>query len=70
MPLLLAAAAVASAAAAGPESYLGPTALVASKDGRMLYVAQTDAGRIARVDLASGKPAGSIDDLVEFVLSL
>ena len=43
---------------------------MASKDGRTLYVAQTDAGRIARVDLASGKLAGSIDDLVEFVLSL
>jgi len=60
-PLLLLLAACASAAAAGPERYLGPTALVASKDGRTLYVAQTDAGRIARVDLASGKPAGSID---------
>ncbi len=35
--------------------YAGPTALVASKDEKTLWVAGTDAQRIARVDVATGK---------------
>ena len=32
--------------------YLGPTALVASRDGAVLFVANTDARQIAVVDIA------------------
>jgi len=50
----------AAAVAAEAAGYLGPNALVASKDGTSLYVANTDARQIAVVDLAQGKVARSI----------
>jgi len=45
------------AAAAEPPKYLGPTSVVASKDGKSLFVAEQDAKQIAVVDLGSGKVA-------------
>jgi len=40
-------------------AYLGPTAVVAAKDGKSLYVANTDAGKLAVVDL-DGKVVKSL----------
>ncbi len=45
--------------AAGAE-YLGPVAVIASKDGQRLFVANADAKQIAVVDAASGKVTQSI----------
>ena len=46
--------------AAGPE-WLGPTTVTASRDGRRLLVACTDARTITVVDTALGKPVQSIE---------
>lgn len=53
---------LAAAALAWPEvartqtaSYCGPTALVASSDGKLLFVANADGGSIAAVDVARGE---------------
>jgi YVTN family beta-propeller protein len=40
--------------------YLGPNAVVASKDGRVLYVAAQDAGLILVLDVSSRQVAGSL----------
>ncbi len=48
-------------AAAQPGKYLGPCDLVASKDGKSLFVLNRDANQIAVVDVAGGKVAGGID---------
>ena len=53
---LLAIAPMAAEAAA----YLGPTAVVASQDGKSLLVANTDAKQVAVVDIAGGKVTKSI----------
>jgi len=52
---MIAAAPVAAAAA-----YLGPVAVVASRDGKRLFVANADARQIAVVDIAGGKVSQSI----------
>ena len=44
-------AAAAPLAAESPAAYLGPSALVASKDGRVLYVACADGKRVILVDI-------------------
>ncbi len=49
-----------SAAAEGG-GYLGPCALVVSKDTKTLYVANADARQVAWVDLATGKVARQLD---------
>jgi YVTN family beta-propeller protein len=54
--VLLAAGATATAAA----GYLGPTSVLASKDGKSLYVAELDAKQIAVVEVAAGKVTRSI----------
>ena len=41
--------------------YLGPCALVASKDGKTLYVANADARQIAWVDLSAGRVTQRVD---------
>lgn len=43
------------ARAAGEPSYLGPVAAVASPDGKIVYVADYDAGRISVVDVDCGE---------------
>ncbi|MGD0898944.1 MAG: hypothetical protein ABR915_13985 [Thermoguttaceae bacterium] len=40
--------------------YLGPTALIASRDGKGLFVANADAKQVAVVDVAGRKVARSI----------
>jgi YVTN family beta-propeller protein len=45
---------------AAPPKYLGPSEVVAAKDGKTLYVLCTDAREIAVVDLAGGKVIGTI----------
>ena len=45
----------------GIDDYLGPCALVASGDGRTLYVANADAMRIAWVDVATEAVTGSVE---------
>ena len=57
MVLLAAAHPLAAPAAAG---CLGPSALIASKDGKSLFVANADAKQIAVVDVAARKVVGSI----------
>ncbi len=57
--ILLTAATAASSLQAEPTSsssqaYRGPTAAIASKDGKQLFVADADAGQLAIVDLARG----------------
>ena len=47
--------------AAAAASYLGPVAVVASKDGKRLFVANTDARQVAVVDVASGEVTRSIE---------
>ncbi|MBN2474495.1 MAG: PD40 domain-containing protein [Pirellulales bacterium] len=52
--------------AAGPgiavaADYLGPTVVVASQDGKSLFVCNTDAQQIAVVDLADSKVVRSVD---------
>ena len=42
------------------DTYLGPTAVVASPDGKMLFVAETDAHRLAMLD-PSGKVVRSVE---------
>ncbi len=49
------------AAAAEPGKYLGPLDVVASKDGKSLFVLNKDANQIAVVDPAGGKVARTID---------
>jgi hypothetical protein len=46
--------------AAAAASYLGPVAVVASEDGKRLFVANTDAKQVAEVDVANGKVTRSI----------
>ena len=46
--------------AAAPAPYLGPSDLVASQDGKTLFVLNADAGQIAVVDTAGGKVARTI----------
>jgi YVTN family beta-propeller protein len=46
--------------AAATASYLGPVAVVASKDGKRLFVANADARQVAVVDVVSGKVTRSI----------
>lgn len=46
--------------AAEPAKYLGPTDMVASKDGKTLYVLCVDAKQIDLVDVAGGKVTGSV----------
>ena len=41
--------------------YLGPSDVVAAKDGKSLFVLNVDAGQIAVVDIAAGKVAKKID---------
>ena len=48
-------AAIGTAVAQSDSTYLGPTSVIASKDGKRLFVAEADASRIAVVDLAAGK---------------
>jgi YVTN family beta-propeller protein len=52
---------VAALSAAGMPDYLGPSALVASRDGKTLYVAHADAWQVAWVDLASGTVTRRVD---------
>jgi YVTN family beta-propeller protein len=52
---LLGLLAVPAVAAAGATTYLGPVAVIASKDGGRLFVANSDARQMAVVDAASGK---------------
>lgn len=52
---LLLACLVSSAAAA--ENYLSPSAVVASSDGKQLYIAEATAGQVAVFDVAAGKVA-------------
>ena len=47
-------------APAGTGKYLGPTAIVASKDGAALFVLNVDARQVAVVETASGKVARTI----------
>ena len=63
MPCLLAVSVLLCCVAAAAEAarYLGPTAVVASKDARSLYVANTEAKQIAVVDVSSTEVVGSID---------
>jgi len=46
---------IAAAPVAAVAEYLGPVALVGSRDGRRLFVANADARQIAVVDVARGK---------------
>ncbi|MFZ4779269.1 MAG: cell surface protein, partial [Terrimicrobiaceae bacterium] len=55
-PLLLILVAFSSTRGA---DYLSPVALVASKDGKRLYVAEVTAKQVATVDLESGRPTNS-----------
>jgi len=48
------------AVGAGATTYLGPTAVVASKDAKSLYVANAGARQVAVVDLSQGKVTRSI----------
>ncbi len=41
--------------------YLGPSVVVAAKDGKSLYVAHADAKQVAVVDVAEGKVARSVE---------
>jgi YVTN family beta-propeller protein len=54
-------AAAASLAAEPAAAYLGPSALVASKDGRVLYVACADAKRVILVDIPRRAAVRAID---------
>ena len=58
--LWAAAPATVAAAAAEPGPYLGPLDLVASADGKTLYVIEIDARQIAVVDVAANKVARTI----------
>jgi len=58
---LCGAAVPAIAPGAETEEYLGPCALVASKDGKTLYVANTDARQVAFVALPEGKVVRRVD---------
>ena len=52
--------AISPAAAAEPGKYLGPWDLVASPDGKSLFVLNVDAAQVAVVDVASSKVARTI----------
>ena len=52
---------IAAAPATGADTYLGPVAVVASGDGKRLFVANTDAKCVSVVDIAGGKVTRSID---------
>ena len=60
LPALAACGLTALAAAAEPGKYLGPTQVIASKDGATLFVLNIDARQIAVVQAAGGKVARSI----------
>jgi YVTN family beta-propeller protein len=47
--------------AAAAADYLGPVAVVASKAGKTLFVANADARQVAVVDVASGKVTRAIE---------
>jgi len=49
-----------SAPPEGDDPYLSPTALVASADGKLLYIACATAGRVAVFDTAQGNVVGAI----------
>ena len=57
-PLLLL---LASALAAAPVPYLSPSAVVAAPSGKLLYISEFTAGRIAVFDIAAGKVARRIE---------
>jgi len=59
--VLCGAAVPAIAPGAETEEYLGPCALAASKDGKTLYVANTDARQVAFVALPGGKVVRRVD---------
>ena len=44
-----------------PEQYLGPSALVASEDGKTLFVANADARQVAWVEVSTGKVTRRVD---------
>ncbi len=58
--LALGLAGLLAAPAALSAEYLGPTAVIASRDGRRLFVANSDARQIAIVDAATGKVVRSV----------
>jgi YVTN family beta-propeller protein len=58
LTLLTVFAAIASSA--GAAGYLGPSAMVASSDGKTLYIAQADAKQIAVFDVAGRKVARTV----------
>ena len=58
--LLLFSSVLAAPSGARADAYLGPKAVVASKDGKTLFVALLDAKQIAAWDLSSGKIARRI----------
>lgn len=58
--LLVGVALAGPAAAAEPGKYLGPIDVVASPDGKTLYVVEADGQQIAVVDVAGGKVARTI----------
>ncbi len=53
--LLTAVCCLLTAGSVSAAEYLGPTAVVASQDGKTLFVANQDASQVAVVDIASGK---------------
>ena len=53
--------AIADQAAAAPGKYLGPSDVVASKDGKSLFVLNADAAQIAVLEIAGGKVTRSIN---------
>ena len=57
----LAGATVSASPANPPPTWLSPAALVASPDGRNLYVACATAGRVLALDLPSGRIARTLD---------
>lgn len=63
LPCLWAVCVLLAVAARSAEAadYLGPTVVVASKDGQSLYAANTEAKQVAVVDLSEGKVARSIE---------
>jgi len=51
--------------AADQVKYLGPASVVASKDGKSLFVLNQDAAQIAVLDMASGKVSRTIATAAE-----
>ena len=56
--VLAACAMIAGAPVAAGADYLDPVAVVASKNGKRLFVANADARQIAMVDVAAGTVTG------------